>query len=95
MTTLEQEIDAYEAMRADLEEKYFDKWIIVRNTKVAGAFDSSEECIQFAVEHFGRGPYLVRQVGEPPMRLPAYPLIGALCGHVSCWGLAPLAHGGP
>ena len=76
MTTLEQEIDAYEAMRADLEEKYFDKWIIVRNTKVAGAFDSSEECIQFAVEHFGRGPYLVRQVGEPPMRLPASALLG-------------------
>ncbi len=35
MTTLEQEIDAYEAMRADLEEKYFDKWAIVRNSKVA------------------------------------------------------------
>ena len=78
MTTLEQEIDAYEAMRADLEEKYFDKWIIVRNTKVAGAFDSSEECIQFAVEHFGRGPYLVRQVGEPPMRLPASALLGTM-----------------
>ena len=78
MTTLEQEIDAYEGMRADLEEKYFDKWIIVRNSKVAGAFDSSEECIQFAVENFGRGPYLVRQVGEPPVTLPASALLGTM-----------------
>ena len=70
VTTLEQEIDAYEAMRTDLEAKHFDKWIIMRNGKVAGAFDSSEECIQFAVETFGRGPYLIRQVGEPPVRLP-------------------------
>ena len=78
VTTLEQEIDAYEAMRADLEEKYFDKWIIMRNSKVAGAFDSSEECIQFAVEEFGRGPYLIRQVGEPPMRLPTSALLGTM-----------------
>ena len=78
MTTLEQEIDAYESMRADLEEKYFDKWVIVRSSKVAGAFDSSEECIQFAVENFGRGPYLVRHVGEPPMRLPASALLGTM-----------------
>ena len=78
MTTLEQEIDAYKAMRADLEAKYFDKWIIMRDSKVAGAFDSSEECVQFAVEKFGRGPYLIRQVGAPPMRLPASALLGAM-----------------
>ena len=57
-------------MRADLEAKYFDKWIIMRHGKIAGAFESPEECIQFAVQKFGRGPYLIRQVGELPVRLP-------------------------
>ena len=76
MTTLEQEMEAYEAMRAELEREYFDKWVILHDRKVAGAFDSSEECIQFAVEKFGRGPYLIRQVGQPPMRLPASALLG-------------------
>ncbi len=78
MRTLEQEIEAYESMRADLEAEYFDKWIIMRNGEVAGAFDSSEACIQFAVEKFGRGPYLIRQVGEPPVRLPASALLGTM-----------------
>ncbi len=78
VTTLEQEIDAYEAMRTDLEAKYFDKWIIMRNSEVVGAFDSSEECIRFAIEKFGRGPYLIRQVGEPPVRLPASALLGTM-----------------
>lgn len=78
MTTLEQEIEAYEAMRVDLEAKYFDKWIVMRSGEVAGAFESSEECIEFAVEKFGRGPYLIRQVGEPPVRLPASALLGTM-----------------
>ena len=78
MTTLEREIEAYEAMRAELEQEYFDKWVILHDRKVAGAFDSSEECVQFAVEKFGRGPYLIRQVGEPPMRLPTSALLGTM-----------------
>ena len=78
MTTLEREIEAYEVMRAELEQEYFDKWVVLHDMKVAGAFDSSEECVQFAIEKFGRGPYLIRQVGEPPMRLPTSALFGVV-----------------
>ena len=71
MMTLEKEIQLYDEMRAELEEKYFNRWIIIRGTKVSGPFEDSAECVQFAIEHFGRGPYLIRQVGAPPLHLPA------------------------
>ena len=71
MPTLDYEITAYDRMRAELERDYPGKWIIMHDGEIAGAFESSEECVQSAVEQFGRGPYLIRQVGAHPMRLPA------------------------
>ena len=78
MSTLEQEILAYDEMRADLEENHFNEWVVVRHGKVACHYDNPEECLQFAIEHFGRGPYLVRQVGAPPESLPVSALFGGM-----------------
>ncbi len=76
MTTLDQEIEAYERMQPALEQAHFNKWVVVRDGEVAGVFDGSEESVQFAIERFGRGPYLIRQVGAPPARLPASAILG-------------------
>ena len=78
MTTLDQEIEAYDRMRSDLEQAHFNKWVVVRDGEVAGVFDGPEESIKFAAERFGRGPYLIRQVGAPPARLPASALLGGV-----------------
>ena len=78
MTSLDQEIEAYDKMRSDLEEAYFNKWVVVRDGEFAGVFDGPEESLQFAAERFGRGPYLIRQVGSPPAHLPASALLGAM-----------------
>ena len=78
MSTLEQEILAYDRMREELEEKYFNRWVVVRNGKVACHYDRPEECLQFATEKFGRGPYLIRQVGAPPESLPVSALFGGM-----------------
>lgn len=75
-TVLEREIRAYDDMREELEQKYFNEWIVVHDGKVACHFDSARECLQFATEHFGRGPYLIRQVGAPPESLPVSVLFG-------------------
>jgi hypothetical protein len=58
-------------MRDELEAHFMGKWVVVRDGQVSGTFDSFDTAASFAVGQFGRGPYLIRQVGAPPVTLPA------------------------
>ena len=71
VATLDRDIEAYEKARAALEARYNGKWVLFYNEQFIGAFDSFDLAAQEAVRRFGRGPYLLRQVGAPPMTLPA------------------------
>lgn len=71
MAELSREIAAYRAMKADLEAASLGKWAVVHDEELAGTFDSFEAAADDAVKRFGRGPYLIRQIGAPPMSLPA------------------------
>ena len=71
MTTLSSQIAAYEEMRDVLEVDHFGKWVVFYGGELVDTYGSSEEAAVDAVRRFGRGPYLIRQVGAPPVRLPA------------------------
>jgi hypothetical protein len=71
MSELKSEIAAYERIKRDLEAKYLGKWVVVHDEKVHAVFDTFEAAAASAVKNFGRGPYLIRQVGAPPITLPA------------------------
>ena len=71
MAELAQEIAAYDAMRGELETAHLGKWAVVRDEKLVSVYDSFEEAAADAVRQFGRGPYLIRQIGAPPVTLPA------------------------
>ena len=71
MTGLSREIAAYERMRDTLETDHLNEWIVVHDEKLVGTYDSFEAAAEDAVRRFGRGPYLIRRVGAPPMTLPA------------------------
>ena len=71
MTRLNDEIAAYDRMRADLETQHNGRWVVIRNRKLHDVYDSFETAAEDAVLHFGRGPYLIRQVGSGPLVLPA------------------------
>jgi hypothetical protein len=68
---LKSEIEAYQVMRADLEAKHTGKWVLVKDRKLINVYESFEAAAQDAVLLYGRGPYLIRQVGAPPVILPA------------------------
>jgi len=68
---LEKEIRAYEAQREELEQHYRGKFVIFHDEEFIGAFDSLDAAAQEAVRRFGRGPYLIRQVGVPSSPVPA------------------------
>ena len=71
MTTVNDEIAAFESMRSDLEAEHLGEWVVIHEGKLAGVYRHMEEAAADAVQKFGRGPYLIRQVGAPPLVLPA------------------------
>ncbi len=58
-------------MRGILETDYFGKWVVFHGGKHVGTYESFEAAAEDAVRQFGRGPYLIRQVGAGPVVLPA------------------------
>ena len=47
------------------------RWVVFHAEKLEGDFDSFEAAAEFAAKKFGRGPYLIRQVGAAGVILPA------------------------
>ena len=71
MADIKDNIAAYEVMRSDLEAQYPGDWALVHDQKLIGTYQTFDDAAQDAVSRFGRGPYLIRQIGAPPVRLPA------------------------
>lgn len=65
MHILDAELKTYASMRRSLEESSMLAWVVIRNTDLIGTFSTFDEAANAAVEKFGRGPYLIRQVGAP------------------------------
>jgi hypothetical protein len=71
MSELDNEIVAYETMRADLENHHMGRWVLVFGGKLEGVYHSFDDAAAEAVAKHGRGPYLIRQVGAAPVTMPA------------------------
>lgn len=70
MADLQSEIAAYQRMEQELKATLNGKWVLIHDGKLVNSFDSFESAADEAVEKFGRGPFLIRQVGAPPGTLP-------------------------
>ena len=68
---LEAEIRAYETRLPELEKTYAGKFVVFKGDEFIGAWDTLNAAASEAVARFGRGPYLIRQVGASPPTLPA------------------------
>lgn len=71
MSTITEEIAAYDAMRERLERDHFGEWVVIHDQQLASTHASFDAAAAAAVARFGRGPYLIRQVGVPHPPLPA------------------------
>jgi len=71
MTELERDIAAFEENQNSLEASAMGKWVLIRDASVIGTFDSLEAAAEHAVDEFGEGPYLLRQIGSSSIALPA------------------------
>lgn len=68
---IDKELVTYERIRQELEAHHMGEWALVRGEELVGTYASFDEAAKEAVAKYGRGPYLIRQVGAPPITLPA------------------------
>ena len=73
MAQLESEIATYDSMRASLEAEHQGEWVVVHNGTVH-LYDDFQDAAHNAVQQFGRGPYLIRQIGAEPLSVPGHML---------------------
>jgi hypothetical protein len=71
MDELTRDIEEYEKLREDLEAEHTGKWVLIKDRKLVALHDSFEKAAEDAVKQFGQGPYLIRQIGAPPITLSA------------------------
>jgi hypothetical protein len=65
MTILRDDIAAFEKMRAELEAAHAKEWVVIHGGELQGVFNDFEEAATLAVERFGSGACLIRQIGAP------------------------------
>ncbi len=71
MGVLDRETAVFDRLQPELEAEHYLEWVVIHDQEFVGAFDSFQTAAEVAVSRFGRGPYLIKQVGAPPMTLPA------------------------
>lgn len=72
ISPLQEEIEAFENMKDELLRHHNGKFVVFKRKELIGAFDTFDNAAREAVQRFGNGPYLIRQVGTSTgMPLPA------------------------
>jgi hypothetical protein len=60
--TLRDELRTFESRRDELLGTSLNKWVLIRDGELVGAFDSQADAINIGYERFGNVPFLVKQV---------------------------------
>ena len=69
MSALGDDITAYDQARSELEANHLGEWVVFHSGSFVGVYPDFENAASEAVERFGEGPYLIRQVGVEAIQL--------------------------
>lgn len=67
---LDIEIAAYEKQAVRLEALHRGKWAVFKGNSLVAIHETFDAASADAVNQFGRGPFLIRQIGAPPIAMP-------------------------
>ena len=70
MRALEQETAVFESRRDEFERDHNLKWVVIHGDEIAGFFPDLQQAARVAIDRYGRGPYLIKQIGEPDPPIP-------------------------
>ena len=65
MDELANEMEVYRRHKTRLEADHLWEWIVIHGDEIVGTYSDFQDAAQEAVSRFGRGPYLIREIGAP------------------------------
>ena len=68
---LSKELTVYNQNKIEFEAKHRWQWVVIHEDEIVGVYDDFQDAADVAVTKFGRGPYLIKQIGAIPQPLPA------------------------
>ena len=68
---LARETALYEQHKVEFEKEHRGEWVVIHGDEIIGFYEDFQDAAQTAVERFGRGPYLIREIGAPVYPFPA------------------------
>jgi hypothetical protein len=71
MSALHNDIAAFDRARSDLEAAHRGEWAVFHAGVLAGLYPAFDQAAIDAVDRFGEGPYLIRQIGVEAIQLSA------------------------
>lgn len=71
MSPIQDEIEAFNQLKPQLEAEHMGKWALLHDRQLIGLYVSFDAAADIAVDRFGSGPFLIRQIGAKPTPLPA------------------------
>jgi hypothetical protein len=69
MSALRDDIAAYDRARSDLEARHPRQWAVFHAGQLIDVYPEFENAASEAVDRFGDGPYLIRQIGVESIQL--------------------------
>ena len=81
--SVQDNIRAYEARQEEMEKYYMGKYVVFYNREKIDTFDTFDAAAREAIRRFGRGPYLIRKVGQREIRLSSLHLFARAQEHVA------------
>ncbi len=70
MTDLKANIAGFDRLRPALETDHLNEWVLFYDGNFIAAFADFEAAASWAVDTYGTGPYLIRQVGAGAVQMP-------------------------
>ena len=70
-TALAREIATFDRRRAQLEREHAGKWVLIHGEDVVDVYDTFQTAAEAGLRLYGNGPFLIRQVGQDKIELPA------------------------
>ena len=66
--------EAYQSIKAEMEEKYMGRFILMHNGSYIDVYDDSDKAYSEGCAQFGLGKFSIHEVGEEPISLGIYTL---------------------
>jgi hypothetical protein len=75
----ERESAFYEAHKTELREKYLNKWLVIADNSLFGAFDTPKEAFAAAGRRYNPGEFMLHRPSDDDVIIETGPLIPEMC----------------